>query len=524
MTLLDDLGTSRLGRSARAAAQTASDRLDAVLSRLPVFGAAVGAVMVLQLVLVFTHRPWLDEWQALQLALQSPTMPDLLENLRYEGHPPLWYLLLRALGRFCDPLTVLPLAAALVAVPTQATIAFASPFRRADRLFLATGCLILFEFMTISRGATLGVGLLIAALACWRSRWVWLAIALLPMCDFLFGVLSGVLVILQWRDKPDFWRRCWPGVAAWAAVGGAAAWTVLPAPDMVQALELTGPASDAANYLLSLGVLLVPLQWEGGAPGWNGAFPFHLGGLLGLGFVAFAYAQVRFDRLERLLFWGFFALTLVFSLTVYPLPTRHLMLIAVLLMLLAWRRADCGQAPSPAFRVWLAVGSLCGLFVAGINLAMPFDTAHLAAAEIRGRGLAGKHWMSFPDSRAQGVSAITGIAFERPETNCMQTFVRWNHRNRLTTPQRLGAYLRGETNRRGRFYLLSDLPLDSLPRDLVQPIVSVPAGYYRQQFHLYVVGPGLPDTRLPLPLCVPNQRPLSAANGWLAGALPVIGK
>jgi hypothetical protein len=44
------------------------------------------------------HIHWFDKWQALLIAVQSPDIAELLENLRYEGHPPLWHLLLRGIA------------------------------------------------------------------------------------------------------------------------------------------------------------------------------------------------------------------------------------------------------------------------------------------------------------------------------------------------------------------------------------------------------------------------------------------
>ena len=68
---------------------------DLQLQKRAVWLTAVFTVIALQAALVLNHRAWLDEWQALQLSLQSPGLAALLDNLRYEGHPPLWYLLLR---------------------------------------------------------------------------------------------------------------------------------------------------------------------------------------------------------------------------------------------------------------------------------------------------------------------------------------------------------------------------------------------------------------------------------------------
>lgn len=482
------------------------DALDRLLAEDKVWVSAAFLVVALQATLIFLHRPWLDEWQALQIALQSPTFGDLLANLRYEGHPPLWYLMLRASGALFGAYLALPVTAALLAFSTQALIARASPFSRGERLLIATGAFMLFEFLTLSRSLTLGVAVLVSAMALWRHRSVWVMIALLPMCDFLFGALSGILLILQWRDR----RPWWPGIALWLVSGVIAAWTVIPAPDMIPALEHKGLLLSLADYLASMGLLALPLQWGEHGPSWNGGVPFGLGGFVGILFLLFAATQLRHDRMARALFWGFVALTLVFSVAVYPLPSRHLMLIALLLILLTWRgAADRMIRPSAGFRAWLVVGSGCGLFVAAWSFVMPFDTADEAGRAIVSRGLADKHWMVFPDSRAQGVSALTGIAFERTDARCMENFIRWNFRSALRDPKRLTAYLRHEAATRGRFYLLSDLPLSmTVPRDVLRPIAHIPAGYDGFDYYLFIVGPDRPEMRERTRLCVPHQRPL----------------
>jgi len=155
--------------------------------------------------------------------------------------------------------------------------------------------------------------------------------------------------------------------------------------------------------------------------------------------------------------------------------------------------------------------TLCGLVIAAINFAKPFDTAHLAAQAIEQRGLQGKHWLVFPDSRAQGVSALTGIEFERTEAGCMQQFIRWNHRSLLKTRVQFERYVRGALAERGQFYLLSDFDT-KLPRDLARPIARIPAGYNGQAFYMTQIGPDQPERKVTLPRCVPNLRPLEAAR------------
>lgn len=508
-SLLEDLGKFPIVQNSRRFGEATVAWLERALTRDRTWWMAAAAILALQFALIFKHEPWLDEWQALQLALQMPTIPDLLHNLRYEGHPPLWYLILRGIGTFADPYWVLPIAAAGFAALAQGLVLFKSPFTRAERWLIASGCFMLFEFLTLSRSMTMGVALLVAAMALWRSRWIWLVIVLLPMCDFLFGVLSGVLMLLQCRDRGAWW----PGIGAWLASGALAAWTVRPAPDLLPALELLGFHLDFGAWLNRIGLLLVPLQWESQGPEWNTLPPFPFGGIFGVGFLYFAWRQTGGDRFHRLLLGGFVALTFVFSVAVYPLQARHLMLIALLLILFAWRRAADGQAASPGFRIWLLVGTVCGLFVAALNLARPFDTAADAARTIARLGLAGKHWVVHPDSRAQGVSALTGIEFERVEQRCMQSFVRWNFNTTLLTRQRVTRYFADEVASRGRFYVLSDLYLDIDPA-ILKPIAHIPAGYNGQHYFLFVAGPDRPDAKPSLPRCVPEQRPLSAARIW----------
>lgn len=145
-----------------------------------------------------------------------------------------------------------------------------------------------------------------------------------------------------------------------------------------------------------------------------------------------------------------------------------------------------------------------------INLVEPFDTAKAAAREIERRGLSDRHWMAYPDSRGQGVSALSGIEFERAERRCMESFIRWDFRGALGSPDRMTRYLEDEVRQRGRFYLLSDTNMSLyLPASLVQPIAHVPAGYDGYEFHLFVVGPKAAERPITLPRCVPRQRPFT---------------
>jgi hypothetical protein len=482
---------------------------DGMLARGVVWWCAIAALFALQAALIFTHEPWVDEYQAVQIAVQAPDLATMQQWLGYEGHPPLWYWILRGLAYLMEPLLTLQVAAFGCALAAQSAILFGAPFSRAERLLIAGSQFFLFEAFTVSRSITLGIALMVIAIALWKRRASWLAIALLPMCDFLYGVISGMFVLMKWRDKA-LW---WPGVALWIAVGLLAAWSVIPAPDVVPAIRPYGLVTDFGFYLSALSAMLVPFQ---GAlyPAWNAPPWLPIATIGWLFFIWFAWRQTEPDRFFRFLLMGFLALTAVFALVVYRLSVRHLMLIAIMLILGAWLMRERGILLSQGFRLWLSVGAICGLSTAAINFVMPFDTARLAADKIFELGLKDRHWMVYPESRAQGVSAITGMEFEHVELNCMQSFVRWNHRSMIEDNDTAYRYFRQQIQRNGRSYLLSDLEfLDSpemeYPPGVIEPIAMIPGGYFRQPFYLYVVGPDAPEKPVDLPPCVPGKRPFA---------------
>ena len=171
--------------------------LTTVLKRNPLCIGAVTAIMALQALLVLNHQPWIDEWQALQISLQSPDLASLLENLRYEGHPPLWYFYLQGIAAIVPARAVLATAQLPIALALQALVLLRLQLPRIDRLLLGCGFLVLFDFGTLSRSLSLGVLLLTLAWLYRDRRWIWPIVALMPLVDFLFGVLSIIVIAVQ---------------------------------------------------------------------------------------------------------------------------------------------------------------------------------------------------------------------------------------------------------------------------------------------------------------------------------------
>lgn len=99
----------------------------------------------------WTHVVWRDEMRAFSLALSGSNLAEMLRAVHGEGHPALWYLILRGAHDLFPYREVLPVAGAVFGIATMAMVAFVSPFRLwivAMILFSGYGA---FEYVAIAR-------------------------------------------------------------------------------------------------------------------------------------------------------------------------------------------------------------------------------------------------------------------------------------------------------------------------------------------------------------------------------------
>src|SRR5512141_2772058 len=76
---------------------------------------AMGAYAVLLMVLALNHEMWRDEVRALSVATQG-SWPTMFSELHHEGHPSLWYILLRCAFALTHSTFVLPVLAIVIAL------------------------------------------------------------------------------------------------------------------------------------------------------------------------------------------------------------------------------------------------------------------------------------------------------------------------------------------------------------------------------------------------------------------------
>jgi hypothetical protein len=164
------------------------------------------------------HHMWVDELQAWMIARDSNSLSDLHRNLRYEGHPPLWHLLLFVVSRFDrNPSAMQPLHALLAMASVYLVVRFA-PFSRTQKCLFVLGYYPLYEYSLRSRCYVLGM-LFLAAYAAfarpdlryWRRQALCAGLmGWTSVCGMILGAaaLSALAMqLLQQRAKATDRRR-----------------------------------------------------------------------------------------------------------------------------------------------------------------------------------------------------------------------------------------------------------------------------------------------------------------------------
>jgi hypothetical protein len=103
------------------------------------------------------HELWGDELHSWNLAKASGSFAELIANRRYEGHPPLWHLLLWTITHFTHDVRYMQLLQWSIAVATVYLLLFYSPIPTRMRVLIPFGYYFLWEYGVFSRNYTIAV-------------------------------------------------------------------------------------------------------------------------------------------------------------------------------------------------------------------------------------------------------------------------------------------------------------------------------------------------------------------------------
>lgn len=215
----------------------APSRAQLLLLRLILF--AIWLVLVLYL--AWHHVPWRDEMRAFTIALSGESTLDMLRNLHGEGHPAIWYLLLRFAHALVPVREVLLGVAVLVAAAAMLMLVLKSPLRLIFVALFMFGGFGLFEYAVSARNYGISMAMLFViawAWPHWRDKGVRIGLLLALLCNtnvpanFLAAALLGFWLIEIFSEEGFRWNRkygWWLANAGIAALGAAICFlTVFP--------------------------------------------------------------------------------------------------------------------------------------------------------------------------------------------------------------------------------------------------------------------------------------------------------
>ncbi len=216
----------------------------------------LGAFVAQVAILLPHHEPWFDEGQAWLLARDANLVELFTRLLRYEGHPPLWHLLLMVPARLGMPYVTMQIMGAAFAIAGATVIAFRSPFPWFVRAGLLFSFVIGYQYALVARSYTLAPLLLFAVALAWPGRWEHVGrltvslvlLATLSLHGFLIAgsiaAVHGWETLRGWRSLDERTRRQRLVAAIVLLMAAAAIVAMLWPPD-----DLTNAAETNYNLL-----------------------------------------------------------------------------------------------------------------------------------------------------------------------------------------------------------------------------------------------------------------------------------
>jgi hypothetical protein len=415
------------------------------------------AFFSLGLMLLLRHEMWQDEWQAWLIAMESPSLPDLFRNLRYEGHPGLWHLGLFLVSRITSSPLAMQLLHLLVATGAVYVFLKYSPFTRIEKILFIFGYFPLYEYAVISRNYAPGVlGLFsFCAFFCMPPRnFLLLAVILFLLCQTsVYGLMMALVlgVILLRGAAQD--RASW----TWKAI---AALVILLLGIGLSLIQIVPPADSGFAVGWRFDAEL-PHLMETLAAVWKSYVPlpapdYHFWGtnilsdcrwqsLLSVVLLVFGLLLFIRQPVPLFLYAVGTAGILTFTHVKYSGSLRHhghlfLLLIAGLWLSSAYPRKKnfcwfiqglsdfCWKNRPRVILVLLAAQLAAGLTAASLDLFFPFSASKDAARFIRQHQLDRMLILGHPDDAASAVAGCLGRPLYYPASQGWRTFVIWNRK------------------------------------------------------------------------------------------------
>jgi len=155
--------------------------------------------------LAWTHLVWRDEVKALSIALQGDSVFSMLKELHWEGHPAVWYLLLRAAHTLVPRPEVLLLVSIVVAAVAVLILVLRAPFSLPLLALILVARFSMYEYSVMARNYGISMLLLFLFAAFYERHrdkdcLLGVLLFLLANCNVHSALLAGGLLLFWFVD------------------------------------------------------------------------------------------------------------------------------------------------------------------------------------------------------------------------------------------------------------------------------------------------------------------------------------
>ena len=385
----------------------------------------IALALTAQLALIWNHVPWADELQATALARESHMLTDWYWNFRYEGHAPLWHLLLKIPLAFTDDPTALKIVQSVVVLCSAALLHLRAPFSPGVKFLLSLNYFLFFEYGVIARNYSLTVLFFFGAIAFRRQPVAWLFIALLPQGGLQSVMLAGICGIIVLREQG--WK--WWGVLLAGCGGVVALIWMWPAADFESLNTLRLDTTWLIRFIRAAymnGTSILPVDYDLRLTGWDPSRTALVIVALGLvGPIVLIRSIANRSRLLALLTALFIVANFFLAIHVYGIGSRHFSLWILLLIGVGWTAGKPSAPPRGPLVLWMVIAALSGP-TAGLRqfLAPVFSTLETGEA-LREAGVAERLIIPVDVLLGAEVNGMWRLPTYDVTGGCLQTFARW---------------------------------------------------------------------------------------------------
>jgi hypothetical protein len=431
------------------------------------FERFVFGVFALLLGLVtWRHEMFHDELQAWLIARDSPSLAALFRNLRYEGHPALWHLLLYIPAHISWNPVSMQVLNYLLALAQGWLILSARRVRWYLLTLAAFSFFVFYGYGAVARNYMLAMLLLTAAARCFLSerprRWVGIILLALAIHTHFFAIPIAAVIFFWLYCFPDAdslahparllrSRQFWTAIVLLLASLAGAYFTMRPPADIFTPGYTSGKESLAGYFLICEG-----RAWQAFFPIPGSYIPHGLlevlvprhhpsavAAFLSLVVFLLVAATLRTARARYFFLCAAFFDLVAFAATVHFPPVRHYGLIFASLVIAlfidavpasgsskpgrsqsSWLPARVGTLLLASF---LGIQTIAALVSAGLDVLRPYSEAKVTSQWLQRSGLASNPMVLQPDYAGVGLVGY----LQRPSAyyttcRCFESFVVWN--------------------------------------------------------------------------------------------------